>query len=102
MAQVTISLNGREYTVGCGAGEEARIRELARGVDTRMRKFGPQAGQIGESRLLVMMLLTMADELSEATRNGANGQGPLGFADGLTALAKRIETVAERLEAAKI
>jgi cell division protein ZapA len=101
MAQVTISLNGREYTVGCGAGEEARIRELARSVDTRMRKFGPQAGQIGESRLLVMMLLTMADELLEA-RNGANGQGPLGFADGLTALAKRIETVAERLEAAKI
>jgi cell division protein ZapA len=101
MAQVTISLNGREYTVGCGAGEEARIRELARGVDTRMRKFGPQAGQVGEARLLVMVLLTMADELSEA-RGGANGHGLPGFADGLTALAKRIETVAERLEAAKI
>jgi cell division protein ZapA len=101
MAQVTISLNGREYTVGCGAGEEARIRELARGVDSRMRKFGPQAGQIGEARLLVMMLLTMADELSEA-KSGANGYNPPGFADGLTALAKRIDTVAERLEGAKI
>ncbi len=101
MAQVTISLNGREYTVGCGAGEEARIRELARGVDARMRKFGSQAGQIGEARLLVMMLLTMADELSEAT-SGANGHAPQGFADGLAALAKRIDTVAERLESAKI
>jgi len=101
MAQVTISLNGREYTVGCGPGEEARIRELARSIDSRMRRFGHQAGQIGEARLLVMMLLTMADELSDA-RSGANGHGNEGFADGLTALAKRIDTVAERLEAAKI
>jgi cell division protein ZapA len=101
MAQVTVSLNGREYTVGCGPGEETRIRELARSIDSRMRKFGQQAGQIGEARLLVMMLLTMADELSEA-RSGASGHGPQGFAEGLTALAKRIDTVAERLEAAKI
>jgi cell division protein ZapA len=101
MAQVTVSLNGREYTVGCGAGEEGRIRELARGVDSRMRRFGPQAGQIGEARLLVMMLLTMADELSEA-RSSANGHAPQGFADDLTALAKRIDMVAERLEGTKI
>jgi len=101
MAQVTVALNGREYTVGCGPGEEARIRELARSLDLRMRKFGPQVGQVGEARLLVMMLLTMADELSEA-RSGANGHDPPGVADGLAELAKRIDTVAERLEATKI
>jgi len=101
MAQVTVSLNGREYTVGCGPGEEARIRELARNVDIRMRKFGPQVGQAGESRLLVMMLLTMADELAEA-KSGADGDRPGGFADGLAALAKRIDTVAERLEGTKV
>jgi cell division protein ZapA len=99
MAQVSISLNGREYTVGCGEGEEARIRELARGVDTRIRKFGQQPGQTGEARLLVMALLTMADELSEP--KSANGHDPNGFADGIKALAKRIETVAERLESTK-
>ncbi|MGH6979674.1 MAG: cell division protein ZapA [Stellaceae bacterium] len=101
MAQVSISLNGREYTIGCGPGEEARIRDLARAVDTRIRKFGPQAGQTGEARLLVMTLLTMADELSD-TKGAANGHSPDAFADGVKALAKRIETVADRLEGAKI
>ncbi|HEY7991410.1 MAG TPA: cell division protein ZapA [Stellaceae bacterium] len=102
MAQVTIALNGREYSIGCGPGEEARIRDLARAVDTRIRKFGPQAGQTGEARLLVMTLLTMADELSEAKGGGANGHSPDAFADGIKALAKRVETVADRLESTKI
>lgn len=100
MAQVGVSLNGREYMIGCGPGEEARIRELARTIDSRIRKFGAQAGQTGEARLLVMTLLTMADELSEA-KGGANGHSPDAFADGIKALAKRIETVADRLEGTK-
>lgn len=101
MPQVSISLNGREYAIGCGPGEEARIRELARSVDSRLRKFGAQAGQTGEARLLVMTLLTMADELAEA-KSGANGHGPDAYAEGIKALAKRIETVADRLEGAKL
>lgn len=101
MPQVTITLNGREHTVGCGPGEEARIRELARNVDARIRKFGAQAGQTGEARLLVMTLLTMADELSE-TKGGANGADANATAEGIKALARRIETVADRLEGAKI
>ncbi len=100
MAQVAVSLNGREYMIGCGPGEEARIRELARSIDSRIRKFGAQAGQTGEARLLVMTLLTMADELTEA-KGGANGHSPDAFADGIKALAKRIETVADRLESTK-
>ncbi len=100
MAQVAVSLNGREYMIGCGPGEEARIRELARTIDSRIRKFGAQAGQTGEARLLVMTLLTMADELTEA-KGGSNGHSPDAFADGIKALAKRIETVADRLESTK-
>jgi len=102
MAQVTFSLNGREYTIGCGPGEEARIRELARGLDSRIRKFGQQAGQTGETRLLVMTLLTMADELAEAKGAAANGHDVSATADGIKALARRIETVADQLEGAKI
>jgi cell division protein ZapA len=97
--QVTISLNGRDYTIGCGVGEEQRIRDLARGVDARLRQFGHQAGQTGEARLMVMTLLTMADELAEA--RGGNGLDPSLYAEGIQALAKRIETVADRLESTK-
>ncbi len=52
------------------------------------------------ARLLVMTLLTMADELTEA-KGGANGHSPDAFADGIKALAKRIEIVADRLEGTK-
>ncbi|MGH6989254.1 MAG: cell division protein ZapA [Stellaceae bacterium] len=113
MAQVTIILNGRDYVVGCGPGEEARIRDLARGVDQRVKDLVGQLGQIGESRLLVMALLTMADELSEG-HGGAdgnvqaenvhpgNGHDRAGLAEGIGALAQRIAAVADRLEATKI
>lgn len=100
--QVTISLNGRDYTIGCGTGEEQRIKDLARGVDARLRQFGHQAGQSGEARLMVMTLLTMADELAEARGGGGNGLDPNIYAESIQALAKRIETVAGRLEGAKI
>jgi cell division protein ZapA len=101
MAQVTITLNGREYTIGCGDGEQARIRDLARGVDARIKEFGPQVGQSGEARVLVMLLLTMADELAEAVDHGGNGQDPGAVAAGIKTLARRIETVADRLESTK-
>ncbi len=100
MAQVTVNLNGRDYTVGCGDGEEGRIRDLARELDTRIKGFVGQVGQIGEARLLVLALLTLADELAEAAGKGADGRSPL--AAGIEALAQRVETVATRLENAKI
>jgi cell division protein ZapA len=106
MAQVTISLNGRDYAVGCGPGEEARIRELARGVDVRIRELIGQLGQVGEARVLVMTLLTMADELSEAPRRGDGGGNghadDSGLAEGVVALAQRVAAVADRLESTKI
>jgi cell division protein ZapA len=105
MAQVTISLNGRDYIVGCGPGEEARVRELARGVDARIRNLVGQLGQVGEARLLVMTVLTMADELSEGGgRSGANGHAAdhAELAEGIGILAERVAAVADRLESTKV
>jgi cell division protein ZapA len=102
MAQVTITLNGRDYTIGCGDGEQARIRDLARGLDARIRSFGPQVGQSGEARVLVMLLLTMADELADARAGaGGNGHDPEAIAAGIKMLAQRLSTVADRLEGTK-
>jgi len=105
MAQVTISLNGRDYIVGCGPGEEARVKELARGVDARLHELVDQLGQVGEARLLVMTLLTMADKLSEGTGAAGNGQDSESDANlvaGVITLAQRVAAVAERLESTKI
>jgi cell division protein ZapA len=101
MANVTISLNGRDYSVGCADGDEDRIRDLARGLDGRIKEFVAALGQVGEARLLVLTLLTLADELADVGAK-ANGHAGGGVAAGLETLAQRIETVAARLEGTKI
>lgn len=68
MPKVDITINGRIYAVACGEGEENRVRELAGMVDGRVRQLvGPNpTGAIGETHLLVLTSLMLADELSEA------------------------------------
>lgn len=39
MALVKLSVNGREYAVGCADGEEARIRELGAYLDSVVRRL---------------------------------------------------------------
>ena len=68
MAKVDISINGRIFAVACDEGQEARVRELATILDSRARLLASQStpGTIGETHLLVLAGLMLADELSEA------------------------------------
>lgn len=65
MPEIAITINGRNYRVTCGDGEEARLRALAQGFDDRVQKLLRQVGQAGESQLLVVTALMLADELDE-------------------------------------
>jgi cell division protein ZapA len=106
MAQVNVTINGRNYPIACNAGEEGRIGELARYVDGKVRGFAKEFGAVGEARLLLLTALVLADELAEAreTQNGhhaaGNGAAPVGesLAGGIDDLAQRIEAIAARLE----
>lgn len=104
MPQVSISINGRSYPVACNEGEEQRIRELARIIDSKVASFARQVGQAGEARLLVLAALVLADELAEANEalRGVGAQAPApdgaSVAAGVDRLAKRVEAVATRLE----
>ena len=66
MAQVDLEINGRVHTVGCGDGEEPRLRALAQYVDAKLRDLTSRVGPLGEARLLLLTCLTLADELGEA------------------------------------
>jgi cell division protein ZapA len=106
MAQVTVTINGRGYPVACNDGEEGRITELARYIDAKVKGFAQDLGQIGESRLLVLTALVLADELAEAQEDASAPHGGNGAAredtkllSGIENLAMRIEAVAARLEA---
>ena len=68
MPNVDISINGRIYTVACDDGQQGRIRDLAGIVDTRVRGLVGAAPipAIGESHVLVLAGLMLADDLDEA------------------------------------
>ena len=65
MAQVTIRINGYAHTVGCADGQESHLEAMAGEVDQRIDKIKAAMGQSGESRLLVLAALMMADELHD-------------------------------------
>jgi len=66
MAQVQVTVNGRNYSVVCDDGEEAHLTELSQYVDGRVSELAASVGQIGEGRLMLMAGLLITDELAEA------------------------------------
>jgi cell division protein ZapA len=77
MAQVTIEVNGRAYTVGCEDGQENHLTELSRHFDRQVRQVSQEVGQLGETRLFLMGALLMADELSDLRLRLAHAQSDL-------------------------
>ena len=77
MAQVTIHVNGRPYTVGCEDGQENHLIELARHFDRQVRQVSQEVGQLGETRLFLMGALLLADELTDAQARLAQVQAEL-------------------------
>jgi len=118
MAQVDVTINGRGYKVACDDGQEAHLGKLGEYVDARVAELTEAVGQIGDSRLLVMASLLIADELADAQRklqeadavntieNHATNESPPSaiddeiLAQGIEAIAERIEGIADRLEQA--
>jgi cell division protein ZapA len=68
MAQVTLRINGYAHTVGCQDGEEDHLQLMASEVERRIEGIKSAIGQSGESRMLVMAALMMADDLFEANQ----------------------------------
>jgi cell division protein ZapA len=66
MAQLSIEVNGKPYIVGCEDGQEARLRELAGLIDSQVRQVSRDVGQLGDTRLILMGALMIADELADA------------------------------------
>lgn len=71
MAHVTVTINDRQYRMGCEDGEEARLTELAAQLDRRVADLRSEFGDIGELRLIVMASLMMGDELDESLKRVA-------------------------------
>ena len=114
MAQVTVKVNGYTYTVGCEDGQELHLQAMAEQVDDRVESIKSLGGNSGESRLLLMAALLMADEIHdlrlelETLLNGGeppprpaarpDGRGDPAIGQRLGRLATRAEEIAATLE----
>ena len=84
---VTVRLNGQPYQMGCGPGEEAHIEALAKEVDDIITAVKADAGQLGDTRLLAMVALILADQKHTLQNSpgqnapGQNGSGKDAAAD---------------------
>ncbi len=104
-ATVTVSVAGRSYDIACDEGQQDHIRRLAADIDRRAGELVKSVGSTGETRTLVMTALLIADELAEL-RQALDGEreaadrADAAIASGVTALSRRLDAIAERLESA--
>ncbi len=68
MAQVTITINSREYAIACENGQEARIMQLASVLDEKAKLLKGISGKISENMLLAMIGILVADDLFETRK----------------------------------
>ena len=68
MAQVTVTIRGRSYPVGCEDGQEDHLCTLAALFDQYGDNLGPGAKNLSEAQFLLMAALMMADDLHETRR----------------------------------
>lgn len=111
MSKVTITLNGRPFTIGCEEGQQAYLKSLAAHLDGHVQELADKVGQIGELRLLLMAALIVADEYRESQTKLEALQNGSGASDSSAAqqdsqrkaererMAQALNTLAGRLEA---
>ena len=116
MAQVSVTINGRQFRMTCEDGQEEHLEKLARELDTRIGGLRAKFGEIGDTRLTVMAAITVVDELAEAgTRvkrleeelaalqdartaiSDRNKAAQTSIATALSAAAERIESITKKL-----
>ncbi|WP_198373369.1 cell division protein ZapA [Roseomonas rosulenta] len=107
MAQVTVRVGGYSHPVACQDGQERHLTNMAAEVDKRIGALKAMGMQFGETRMLLLAALQLADETSDLTSEnaalkagGAVAPAASASAPGIDpALAQRLNRVAEAIEA---
>jgi cell division protein ZapA len=97
MAEVSLAIGGRSYSLACRDGGEEHLRGLAARVDAKVEEARAAVGTPSEVRQLLFAALLLADEASEAAPVTATGDDPV-LASALAAIATRMESLAAALE----
>ncbi|MBR0683681.1 cell division protein ZapA [Roseomonas eburnea] len=114
MAQVTVRVGGYSHPVACQDGQERHLTNMAAEVDKRIGALKAMGMQFGETRMLLLAALQLADEASDlqsendSLKAGGAVAAPrpaapvpdFALAERLNRLAEAIEGIAAALEGA--
>ena len=106
-ATVAITIAGRSYEIACDEGQEQTLKALSVEIDKRAQTLLKAIGPTSDTRLLVMVALTLVDDLHEARGQppvvaavSAPDESDARIAAALDKLAGRIESIADKLQKA--
>jgi cell division protein ZapA len=94
MADITLTIAGRNYSIATRDGEEAHIRHLETILQKHAETAQRASGGLNMERTLLYLALILADLLDEAERHPPQGVSPVL----LERIADRLESVAAALE----
>src|SRR5262249_29013267 len=103
MSRVSVTINGRQFRMACEDGQEGYLMNLAHESDNRINGLRSKSGGISDTGLIVMLAITLADELAEAGQ-GVHGPeekvvaGRDAHRTAQTGIAAALSTAAERVK----
>jgi cell division protein ZapA len=111
MAEVTLTINGRNYGIACDDGQEERVRDLGYYIDQRMREIAKAGAANNEVHLMILTSLMLADEVFDLKDNvgdlgervretQAQQYDEVAIAEAINELAERIDSIAGRVQKA--
>lgn len=102
MAEVNLSINGRNYGIACDDGQEKRLKDLGYYVDQRMKEISRAGAANNDAHLLVLTALMMADEIYDLREDMRDVNSQLrekeGDEEDEVLMIRAIDNLAERID----
>ena len=98
MAEVDLTIAGRNYRVACRIGEEESLRNAAALVDGKSREAIAGLGALSEARQFLFASLLLADQLLEKRAADAPAPPDPAVVQKVMLLAERLESLADAIE----
>lgn len=95
MPEIVVNINDQDYSIVCDSGEEQHLKDLSSKIDFKVRELTKRFGKIGETRLMVMASLLIADEAHELNKKID------GDLKKINALEERLESKEKTISASK-
>ena len=98
MAEVKISISGREYSIACKDSEVDKVRLCAAQIQKRVESLSRSLGsEAGHARLLLMAGILVAEDLMELREDAVPGQDK-SLIEVLDRATARVEKLTRRLQ----